>query len=572
MCGIAGIITQKKEANIKKSIDLMLNLLKHRGPDGHGSWINKQQNIAIGNTRLAIQDPTKRGNQPMSSRDGRYIIVFNGEIYNFRNIKRSLSDFNFKTNTDTEVLLYAYIKFGTRCLNKLEGFFSFVIWDNLKDELFCARDRFGIKPFYYTINQNKFIFSSEIKPILIEKKHYTPELNSINSYLTSEYYENIESTFYKNIFKLKPGHYIKFKDNKLHQKKFFDFLSYSQKKTYSSNNKQKKEMLENLIDNAVKKSLISDVPISIASSGGLDSSILQYHAKKNYTHKLKLISFDFLNKKYSEKKYVNNIQKITNLDASYSKMTPKVFLDMIRSSCKNQEEPFAGLPIITYEHCIKKRGNYKVILDGSGIDEAHCGYDKYFNNNKNYLKKAQDNTIIKSIISDDLKKNSNNNEYELKRFLKNDQKNQMYTDLFYIKLPRALRFRDKLSMAHSCELRPTFLDIDLITFLFNLKNEDQKHGKYGKYFLRKTYEDILGKNIVFRNKQQVQTPQREWFSHEMKKWLMDFLENAEIWDTNWIDKKKFYFLFKRFLDGKEKNSFFIWKVINLEFWKKTYFK
>ena len=304
----------------------------------------------------------------------------------------------------------------------------------------------------------------------------------------------------------------------------------------------------------------------------MDSSILQYHAKKNYTHKLKLISFDFLNKKYSEKKYVNNIQKITNLDASYSKMTPKVFLDMIRSSCKNQEEPFAGLPIITYEHCIKKRGNYKVILDGSGIDEAHCGYDKYFNNNKNYLKKAQDNTIIKSIISDDLKKNSNNNEYELKRFLKNDQKNQMYTDLFYIKLPRALRFRDKLSMAHSCELRPTFLDIDLITFLFNLKNEDQKHGKYGKYFLRKTYEDILGKNIVFRNKQQVQTPQREWFSHEMKKWLMDFLENAEIWDTNWIDKKKFYFLFKRFLDGKEKNSFFIWKVINLEFWKKTYFK
>jgi len=572
MCGIAGIITQKKEANIKKSIDLMLNLLKHRGPDGHGSWINKQQNIAIGNTRLAIQDPTKRGNQPMSSRDGRYVIVFNGEIYNFRNIKKSLSNFNFKTNTDTEVLLYAYIKFGTRCLNKLEGFFSFVIWDNLKDELFCARDRFGIKPFYYTINQNKFIFSSEIKPILNEKKNYTPELNSINSYLTSEYYENIESTFYKNIFKLKPGHYIKFKDNKLHQKKFFDFLSYSQKKSYSSNNKRKKEMLENLIDNAVKKSLISDVPISIASSGGLDSSILQYHAKKNYTHKLKLISFDFLNKKYSEKKYVNNIQKITNLDASYSKMTPKVFLDMIRSSCKNQEEPFAGLPIITYEHCIKKRGNYKVILDGSGIDEAHCGYDKYSNNNKNYLKKAQDNTIIKSIISDDLRKNSNNNDYELKRFLKNDQKNQMYTDLFYIKLPRALRFRDKLSMAHSCELRPTFLDIDLITFLFNLKNEDQKHGKYGKYFLRKTYEDILGKNIVFRNKQQVQTPQREWFSHEMKKWLMDFLENAEIWDTNWIDKKKFYFLFKRFLDGKEKNSFFIWKVINLEFWKKTYFK
>ena len=572
MCGIAGIITQKKEANIKKSIDLMLNLLKHRGPDGHGSWINKQQNIAIGNTRLAIQDPTKRGDQPMSSRDGRYIIVFNGEIYNFRNIKRSLSDFNFKTNTDTEVLLYAYIKFGTRCLNKLEGFFSFVIWDNLKDELFCARDRFGIKPFYYTINQNKFIFSSEIKPILNEKKHYTPELNSINSYLTSEYYENIESTFYKNIFKLKPGHYIKFKDNKLHQKKFFDFLSYSQKKSYSSNNKQKKEMLENLIDNAVKKSLISDVPISIASSGGLDSSILQYHAKKNYAHKLKLISFDFLNQKYSEKKYVNNIQKITNLDASYSKMTPKVFLDMIRSSCKNQEEPFAGLPIITYEHCIKKRGNYKVILDGSGIDEAHCGYDKYLNNNKNYLKKAQDNTIIKSIISDDLKKNSNNNDYELKRFLKNDQKNQMYTDLFYIKLPRALRFRDKLSMAHSCELRPTFLDIDLITFLFNLKNEDQRHGKYGKYFLRETYEDILGKNIVFRNKQQVQTPQREWFSHEMKKWLMDFLENAEIWDTNWIDKKKFYFLFKRFLNGKEKNSFFIWKVINLEFWKKNYFK
>jgi len=571
MCGIAGIYYEKRNRAISHDINKILKKIKHRGPDGKGFFVDKNK-IALGNTRLSIQDISRNGNQPIYSACKRYVIVFNGEIYNFKDLKKKLNEYDFKTNTDTEVLLYLFIKFGFKCLRLLKGFFSFAIWDRKKEMLFCARDKFGVKPFYYTKENSKFIFCSEIKPILDLKNSNKPNLNAINSYLTSEYYENVEKTFFNDIQKLSPGHYLTFYNNTIHIKKYWDFEDALSKTKMPKKKKEVGEFLYKKIDNAVKLSLVSDAKVSIAASGGLDSSILFYHVKKNYEKINSLMSFKFKEKNYSEEKYVRYAVKKFGYKSKFSLINQKDFFSSIDSSVKIQEEPFSGLPVMAYEKCFYNNKNYKVVLDGSGLDEAHCGYDKYRINNKNLNKTSQDGSFIGDIISKDLETKSSNYDYQLKKFFKDPLKNSMYQDLFYIKLPRALRFRDKISMANSCELRPSFLDDELILTLFKLNNKLHINNEYGKLLLRKHYLKYIGKQIALRKKQHVQTPQREWFKEDKYDYLKKMINcKNNIWETNWIDKKKFLNLLNLTNKGKYNNSFFIWKVINLNIWYKNFF-
>lgn len=569
MCGIAGIFHKNKNNFLKDNIKKILKYIKHRGPDGSGYFIDEGK-IALGNTRLSIQDLSDKGNQPIISKCKRYVIVFNGEIYNFKDLRKKLNQ-NFNSNSDTEVLLYLYMKFGKNCVNLLKGFFSFAIWDKKKQLLFCARDKFGIKPFYYYRDNNKFIFCSEINPILKMNINYSPNLNSINSYLTSEYYENIKNTFFNCIYKLKPGYYLTFQNNNLKFKKYWDFKENLAKIDLPKKNNDKAKLIYEKIDTAVKLSLVSDTKISIAASGGLDSSILFYHVKKNYGKISSLVSFTFDDKKYSEQKHVENVLNKFGYKANFSLIDQKLFFSSVKKSIKILEEPFSGLPVISYEKCFSDNKKFKVILDGSGLDEAHCGYEKYRNLHQNINQFTQDGTFLGNIISENLKKKSNNNDHELKKKFSDPLKNKMYQDLFFIKLPRALRFRDKISMSNSCELRPSFLDDELISLLFKLEKKNHLNSNYGKIFLRNLYKKHIGKKIAFRNKQQIQTPQREWLKNEniyLKKILNN---NSIIWDTNWINKKKFEELYEKFNRNEFNNSFFIWKVLNLNYWLKEFF-
>lgn len=571
MCGIAGIYNEKKDRSISHDIKKILKKIKHRGPDGKGFFIDKNK-LALGNTRLSIQDISRNGNQPIYSACKRYIIVFNGEIYNFKDLKKKLIEYDFSTNTDTEVLLYLFIKFGFKCLGLLKGFFSFAIWDRKKEKLYCARDKFGVKPFYYTNENSKFIFCSEIKPILDLKNSNKPNLNAINSYLTSEYYENVERTFFDGIQKLSPGHCLIFYKNKINIRKYWNFEESLSKIKIPKQKKEIGNLIYKKIDNAVKLSLVSDAKVSIAASGGLDSSILFYHVKKNYEKIESLMSFKFKEKKYSEEKHVRLALKKFSYKSKFTSVDEKDFFSSINNSIKIQEEPFSGLPVIAFEKCFYNNNNYKVVLDGSGLDEAHCGYDKYRYQNKNLNKISQDGSFIGNIISKNLDSNSTNYDFQLQKIFKDPLKNSMYQDLFYIKLPRALRFRDKISMANSCELRPSFLDEELILTLFKLNKKYHINNQYGKLLLREYYSKYIGKQIALRKKQQVQTPQREWFREDKFEYLKKLIESKNnIWETNWIDKKKFLNLIDLMMKGKYDNSFFIWKVINLNIWYKNFF-
>ena len=324
MCGIAGAIDLNNQKINKKVIPILTNSIKHRGPDNQDHWIAKNQNIFLINSRLSILDLSKNGNQPFISNDKRYVIVFNGEIYNFQELKAELKEFKFKSNSDTEVLLNLFIKYNSKCLNMIEGMYSFAVYDNLKKELFCARDPFGIKPFYYYKYDNKFWFSSEIKSFFLINKNIKKNDRSISRYLSSEYHEHIEETYFDKIFKLKPGHFLKIKDSKISQKKFWEFKNYFDKILLPKNIKDRTEYIKFLVENSVRKSMVSDVPITVTASGGLDSSILQYSAKK-YNSRISLAPWIFNQEKFSEKKHIQSISKITNLKKNVHGHTRQFF-------------------------------------------------------------------------------------------------------------------------------------------------------------------------------------------------------------------------------------------------------
>jgi len=571
MCGILGHLKFSGEVDALE-INKLIASIKHRGPDHQGSWVSKDKKKLLINTRLSILDTSKNGNQPFFSRDRRFVIVYNGEIYNFSELKKFLKEFEFKSNTDTEVILYLYIKFKEKCLNYLQGMFSFAIYDNLKKELFCARDQFGIKPFYYANNKQEFFFSSELGSFFVNDRFKKkPNLQSVHRYLTSEYYEHLTETFYEGIFKLKPGYFLRVKDNKIVEKQFWNFSDELEKKMIPKKINDKEKYFYDLTNQSVKKSFISDVPITIASSGGLDSSIIHYVAKKNL-RTINSISFDFKEKNFSERSFVENISKKTGSKTSYFRTNPNIFINNIKNSINKMEEPFAGLPIISYFLLINKKAKNKVIIDGSGLDEIHCGYDKYFNLDKKMnLTISQDKT--KSVHSNHLGKILNNLNYNngFKKVFDNYVYDAMYKDLFYVKLPRALRFRDKLGMASSKEIRPSFLNPELVLSFFKLKTNDHynKSNNLGKYLLRKIYEKKIGKDISNLKKRNIQTPQTQWFRNELRPWVKNFIKDLSIYDREWIDRDKLNLNLDLFYKNKMNNSFFIWQMINLELWSKN---
>lgn len=567
MCGIAGILNLSKKKISKEEIKKSLNSIKHRGPDDQGYWLNNDNNIALLNTRLSIQDLSSNGKQPMMSDDGRFVLVFNGEIYNFNSLKKNyLSNEFFKSNSDTEVILKLFIKYNYKFLEFLEGMFALAIYDKKFKKLLLARDEFGIKPLYYHLSDKQLIFSSEIKTFFKLDVNKRVNLRAISSYLSSEYYENRSKTFFKDISKLESGKYIEFKGKKLFKKNYFNFRNYSRKIFIPKNFNDRKHKLKQIISRCVKNGLVSDVPISIASSGGLDSSILQSEAFK-YNKNASLISWDFKENKFSERKYVNKISKITKIKPTFHKISSKDVLTNLEKTILINEEPFAGIPIISYYLTLKNINKNKVILDGSGLDEANGGYDKYYINNKNYNKLSQDGTFgTQNIIDKNFLKKFPNYNSEINQ--KNSLANKMFNDLFFIKLPRALRFRDKISASLGFELRPTFLDKELIGYLHKLKKQD--HYKYDltKYILRDTFKDQIGKEIAFNRKRNVQTPQTQWFKKDLKLWLETLIIKSPIWEMNILDKVKFTEAYNLFKNNKINNSFFIWQFINLHFFLK----
>jgi len=611
MCGICGMIGTT--ADFQK-VSKMNEIQNHRGPDSSNIWV--EDKTVFGHTRLKIIDLSNSASQPMVDNSGRYVIVFNGEIYNYKDIKKKLNDFKFKTNSDTEVLLNAYIKWGAKALELFHGMFAFAIWDKIEKTLFCARDRFGIKPFYYTFYNDTFIFASEIKAFFVAGVKAEVNNSILYDYLVKDYYEHSNETFYKNIYKLDQASYMIIANGSIKEKvQYWNLVD--NVKMYQESDFVKKDKLLELIEGSIKGSLESDVPIGIALSGGLDSATLLSLINKNYEEysNIKTVSFIFEDQKYSEEEYIQKMVNITHQDAYYATVTPQLFLDELTRSVYYQDEPYAGLPIDAYSLCMReaKNNNITVLYDGSGIDEALGGYgrfvpayfldiflkgdyqkfdielkafnlDSYESKNKLLMQMANivngDRTggvaqdLSKSTCPEcvdmEFKMNYQTTNSSFESPFDNHLHNQMYKELRYTKLPRALRFRDRLSMSYSIELRPPFLDHKLVSYMFSLDNSDYILKGRQKSILRDISSNFLPKGIYDEQKRSVQSPNREWFRNELKDWVYGSIDQQSFWNRGWIDKKSALKRLDRFMKGEGDNAFFIWQWINLELWAKKF--
>jgi len=575
-----------------------LGMLKHRGPDNQGYKTVCDGKVFLGHVRLKIIDLSDASNQPMVSPCGRYLLVYNGEIYNFKELMNEIgSDWKWRTRSDTEVLLAMYVRYGKKCLDRLSGMFTFVIYDTHKKTLFIARDRFGIKPAYFTNENGQFSISSEIPPLLKLIEQVNEDSSMIRTYLETGMYNFDEHTFFDNVYSLKAGHYLDFdcSTGKLQLTQWYDFLEHVMdlsKYTYDDLVFETEEK----INSAISSHLISDVNVGLNVSGGVDSSMLVKQTLKE----LKTAHFftqDYDG--YSELPWVNEISDGGTLHVST--LDSDLIDDVLNAEVISQAEPFGGVTVCGYNYLYRNadKNNITVLLDGNGVDEIFLGYKKYHqsyvNEANNDLDRTKRENDYEEFWSEKISGvNSNNclaidgtipvksgvissrllecNAYSVPKIEYFDSKvrNNAATDLLYTKIPRGLRFNDRVSMSNSKELRVPFLDHKLAEFAFGIDNKFLLNKKGTKVIFRDILAKFAPDNVAYSSKRSVQSPQREWLAKQWKNKVTDVINSESFLERGWVDPDKANKAFNQYIDGDNSNSFFIWQWLNLELWAREY--
>jgi asparagine synthase (glutamine-hydrolysing) len=557
MCGIAGIVGSKASL---EGVSKMCALTKHRGPDFTGFFLDSP-NIVLGHNRLSIIDLSDSANQPFHSADGRYVMVFNGEVYNYLELKPRLTNHLFKTNSDTEVLLAAYLDWGEACLHEFNGMFSFAIWDKVEKKLFAARDRFGVKPFYYGIQEDSLFFSSEIPPLFELGFPKKPNLSIWANFFVAGTYGTTEETFWSGIHKLPAGNCMTWSENKVQVKQWYNFKE--RVELAKSNRPQDiTEYIKELLIDAIKLRFRADVPVGFNLSGGLDSSMLFALIKDQFrdNHQIEAFTFYTGDPRYDEHEYVKLLVKSGGYKLNLVKLNANEVPDLALSLSHKMMEPFGGVPTIAYSKLFQdaRSKGFKVLLDGQGADEAWAGYDYHFNSSGFNVQGSKTSPCRPEVLKTEF----------LTSFVKAplnlpfDDKllNLQYADIFHTKLQRALRFSDAVSMNHSTELREPFIDYRVMETVFGLPENLKRKDGVQKWLLREIANEFLENSLRLAPKRPLQTPQREWLSDNLKAWVMDQCQQLEKLD--WFEKEKMNVELEKFMAGDNDNSFYIWQWVN----------
>lgn len=582
MCGIAGIIGDYKEANL----DIMLSSQHHRGPDFTGKY--KDEEFAVlGHNRLAIIDLSSQSNQPFSDNSGRYVLVFNGEIYNYLELRETLQyQYDFKTESDTEVLMAAFIVYGVACLHKLNGMFAFAIWDNQTKTLFAARDRFGVKPFYYSIYNNSFYFSSEIKALHVTGIEKKPNEKVWASYFAFGTYGMPDETFWEGISQLPGGHFLEFKHHQVIIQKWYCFEDEVAKQPKNWSFEQAKKHYIALLKDSINLRFRADVPVGFTISGGLDSSVLlamvnlQITSKRNEKcdneiqqvqndnsiglEAIKAYTFYTNNSDYDELPWVEKMLVSSNNPLEKVLLQANEVPYLAQKMSFQQDEPYGGIPTLAYAKIFEQAriDNVLVLLDGQGMDEQWAGYDYYIQENEATLQGVTGSPYKTAMLSDSFLAKAIKPNYP--KPFEGEVLNKQYRDLFYTKIPRALRFNDRISMLHSTELREPFLDYRLVEFAFSLPLDFKIRNGQSKYMLREIALEYLTSDLVFAPKRALQTPQREWLSEDLSAWVSQCFDGIEISScSDWFSSKELQKELQLYLNGNCQSSFHIWQCISL---------
>ena len=602
MCGFVGFVDKAK--NKKKIIKDMADIIKHRGPDSDGYYVN--DDIALGFRRLSIID-LDGGTQPIYSEKKDKVIVFNGEIYNYQEIKEELlkKGYKFSTKTDTEVILHGYEEYKEKVLDKLRGMFSFIIYDKEDNSIFGARDFYGIKPMYYYKTDNEFMFGSEIKSFL-GHPNFKKELNRdmLKQYLTFQYSVG-EDTFFKNVYKLRPGHYFKYKDGKMSIRKYYEIdLSSDHSKTLE----EWKDIIRKELNESIKYHKISDVEVGSFLSSGVDSSII---ATLSDVDKTFTVGYD--NKKYSEIDYAKDLSKKINVKNVSKKISKEEYFNKFNDIQYYMDEPLADPSAAALYFVTNIASKHvKVALSGEGADEIFGGYNIYhepysvswynkipyfirrgigivvypfrkhtgFNFLYRRSKKLEDRYVGNAFIFEPSESNKilsykdNRAFKELTKPYYDKTKNydsvskMQYIDFNFWLIGDILLKADKMSMANSLEVRVPFLDKKLISNCISIPSEYKIVGNETKYAFRQVCKETLDSKWANKKKLGFPVPIREWIKDEdvYNNIYKLFSEASEFFNTKNIIK-----LLEEHKKGKRDNSRKIWTIYSFLIWYQEYF-
>lgn len=565
MCGIVGGFSFDKFA--KEKTKLALKKIEHRGPDNKDSILLDNGTTFLGHTRLSIIDLDEKSNQPFYSNCQRYVLIFNGEIFNYQDLKKKCDWYTFQTNSDTEVLLAYYIKYREKALELFDGMFGFAVYDKEEKSFFIARDRFGIKQLYFFNDGKQFIFSSEIKPLLVFKDEKRENRRVLKTFIETATYDFGNETFFDGILRLEAGHYLTIKKDELTQKKAKWYFFEDRLKTLKISQEEAQEELEKLFRESIKKHLISDVDIGLNISGGLDSSILAYFVSQE---KPDLHTFNQDYDGFSEREWIDENLKTFSFNHHYINLNAQDILDRLTNTVKVQEEPFGGVAVIGYSYLYEKIKDLgiKVILDGNGVDEGFLGYEKYLRN------------INSAFVDGSSSVNKLNKDFFLAtksitspsvNFFQGEErvKNLAIKDLLYTKIPRALRFNDRMSMSQGIELRVPFLDHKIIEFGLSLPNT-YLINQDTKKVVRDMASKFLKQKVSNSPKRSIQTPQNLWLANEFKDLVENIITSSSFKERGWFDSNQVKREYNNYLNSYKTNSFFIWQWINLELWAREF--
>ncbi len=569
MCGIVGILGDNWR---NEDLRAMVFAQRHRGPDGEGIYVDPQRQAGLGHSRLSIIDRSDAGRQPMASADGNLVVTYNGEIYNYLELRIELeSDYTFRTQSDTEVLLAAYQKWGEGCLDKLIGMFAFVIWDVRTKSAFAARDRFGVKPFYYhKMPDGELFFASEIKAIHAAGVPRIPNEKAWATYLTYGLYDHSTETFWKDIRSLPGGHSLRWNNGRISIVKWYDLAGrVGDDFDYRPESEVRSEYLE-LMKDSVKLRFRSDVPVGINLSGGLDSSGLLglVHEVQGKESDVKAFTFTTGDSNYDELPWVERMLSKTNHPLVVSRLSPGDVPALAESVQFHQDEPFGGLPTLAYAKLFEKakENGVTVLLDGNGMDEQWAGYDYYLSALIGYqpslVQGTKESPVRPECLMPEFRALAE--PLAFPNVFGDKLRNLQYRDTFLTKIPRAMRFNDRISMRSSTELREPFLDHRLFELAFRQPAERKLKNGTGKVMLRAIVNGLVADGLSATPKRPMQTPQREWLRGELNEWASEKLETAiDGFSGAWLNPDAVRSAFADFSSGKGDNSFFIWQWISL---------
>ena len=569
MCGIVGIVGNNWQ---RDQLEAMVVSQQHRGPDADGIYLDPTGVAGIGHNRLSIIDLSEAGKQPMTESNGRYWIVYNGEIYNYVELRAELdADYQFRTRTDTEVLLAAYQKWGADCLDRLIGMFAFLIWDEHTKMLFAARDRFGVKPLYYGLHPDgSLLLASEIKTLHAGGLPASPDTIAWSTYLTYGVHDHTDRTFWSGVNALPPGSSLKWQDGKIQVSSWYN-LAQQVGATFDERNVGvvKEEYLA-LLTESVRLRFRSDVPVGINLSGGLDSSTLLGLVQKVQGDDSDVKAFTFVtgDPAYDELPWVRAMLEHTHHPLIECHLSPQEVPGLAESVQFHQSEPFGGLPTLAYARLFERARAEGVIvlLDGQGMDEQWAGYDYYLSavngTNASVVQGTRSPAVRPTCLTSEFRNRAES--FNPVRPFSDALTNLQYRDAVYTKIPRALRFNDRVSMRSSTELREPFLDHRLFELALRQPPERKIADGTGKWLLRRLVENLLPSKVVEAPKRALQTPQREWLRGPLRDWANQSIEDAMMgFGRGWLNARAVRDEWNSYQCGESDNSFYIWQWISL---------